>query len=321
MYSLTVFKPPRWWEEQHRWVYDNKTHRQMDFANWSTFVKFIETLSTRPLGGKKDAELVSPAVYQPGSKRRNENVLAWAGWAAVDVDNWQPTGDLRAAICQLTHGWECVCYSTASSTLEKPKFRLLFKLSRHLLPDDIKEFWFAMQTELGNLGDKQCKDFCRMYYVPATYLNAYNFFFHFTGPDVDVDSLMIKHPMPKKVVGDFLDRLPDAWKDLVLDYKVSSLTNDQHTWTSYHDCPFVDKKMINQYQGIAAIDGSGRYAMIYKMMVAIASKAVKKKYPITPDQLVDLIKQLDQDTSRKYQNRALDVEAANAIEYVYRHAL
>ena len=38
--------------------------------------------------GKQNAELISPAVYEAGAKRRNQNVLAWAGWCAVDIDDW-----------------------------------------------------------------------------------------------------------------------------------------------------------------------------------------------------------------------------------------
>jgi hypothetical protein len=60
--------------------------------------------------------------------------------------------------------------------------------------------------------------------------------------------------------------------------------------------------------------------MIYKIMIAIAGNAVKKGYPLTVNQLVDLIKQIDADTSRKYQHRPLEVEANNALEYAYKHA-
>ena len=47
---------------------------------------------------------------------------------------------------------------------------------------------------------------------------------------------------------------------------------------------------------------------------------MKKGYPLTVNQLVELIKQIDADTSRKYQNRPLDVEANNALDYAYRNA-
>ena len=80
MQSLTVFKSPRWWEAKNRYVYDNKTHRRMDFDTWNKFVDFLEKLSERPLEGKQDAELISPAVFKTDTTRKNDNVLNWAGW-------------------------------------------------------------------------------------------------------------------------------------------------------------------------------------------------------------------------------------------------
>ena len=190
MYSLTVFKSPRWWEEQQRFVYDNKTHRRLDFESWDRFVKFLYKLSERPLEGKQNAELISPAIYEAGAKRRNQNVLAWAGWCAVDINDWDFEGDLNAELNRRYGRWSYVVYSTASSTVGKPKFRLVFQLDRHIQTSDIKHFWFALQSYLDDRGDKQCKDLCRMYYIPATYSNANNFIFHNTGDPLAVDYLL-----------------------------------------------------------------------------------------------------------------------------------
>ena len=67
-------------------------------------------------------------------------------------------------------------------------------------------------------------------------------------------------------------------------------------------------------------DGSGRYAMIYQIMTSIACNAIKRKYPITSNQIAELIRQLDRDTSRRYQKRPLQTEAERALEYAYRTA-
>ena len=79
MYSLTVFKSPRWWDKQQRYVYDNKTHRRIDIDGWDNFVKFFYKLSERELNTKQDAELISPAVFEPDTTRKNEHVIEWAG--------------------------------------------------------------------------------------------------------------------------------------------------------------------------------------------------------------------------------------------------
>jgi len=322
MYSLTVFKAPRWWEQQHRYVYDNKTHRRMDFSSWAQFANFLRKLSQRQLEGKQDAELISPAIFKPGQPRRNANVLAWAGWAAIDVDDWTPTDQLENELHRVFGDYKFVCYSTASSTVDHPKFRVVFPLSDHVAVDNIRHFWFALQSEFNQMGDKQCKDFSRMYYVPANYKSAYNFFFdNRDGQLVDVDYLLAKHPyVEHSKATTFLDRLPEAWRKQIIDHRKNKLDNTNYNWNTYHDCPFVNKQLIDQYKSIAHIDGTGRYRMIYKIMISIASNAVSKQYPLTVAELVELIRQLDQETSNIYQNRPLDVEANNALEFAYKHS-
>ena len=83
--SLTLFKS----------VFDNKTHRRMDFENWQQFSELLYNLSKKSLKGKKDAQLISPAVYIPDTTRANKNVDTWAGWAAIDVDDHVFKGNLE----------------------------------------------------------------------------------------------------------------------------------------------------------------------------------------------------------------------------------
>jgi hypothetical protein len=322
MYSLTVFKSPRWWEKEQRFVYDNKTHRRIDFESWDRFTAFLRKLSERPLNGKQDAELISPAIFKPDSKRRNENVLAWAGWAAVDVDDIEIDGAVGDYIYNRYGEWDYIVYSTASSTIDKPKFRIIFRLAEPIQHTQIKHFWWALNSELNSIGDTQTKDLARMYYIPATYANANNFFYVNSGRPLDIDYLLARWPYDEKRDSkNFMDRLPPAWREQILDYKKAKLDNTSYVWSDYNDCPFVNKKILNEYMSIANIDGTGRYRMIYKIMISIAANALEKQYPITATQLVDLIKQIDRDTSNRYQNRPLDVEANNALEYVYRNGV
>ena len=60
---------------------------------------------------------------------------------------------------------------------------------------------------------------------------------------------------------------------------------------------------------------------IYKMMISIAGNAIEKQYPITASQIVDLVRQLDKDTANIYENRPLDTEANNALEYAYKNGV
>lgn len=318
MYSLTIFESPRWWEAQQRFIYDNKTHRRLDLESWEKFVNLFRKLSERPLKGKQDAELISPAVFEDGMPRRNKHVLAWSGWAAVDVDDHVFEGNLEDELRNQFGHWDYIAYSTASSTSDHPKFRLVFRLGRHVQSDEIKHFWYALNSDLNSIGDKQTKDLARMYYIPATYSGANNFFFVNSGDSISVDGLLSKHPYEENKHGkNFLDRLPDAWKEQIINHRKSSLENTSYTWSSYHDCPFVNQRLINDYKDIAHLDGSGRYRMIYKIMCSIASNAVEKGYPMSANEIVNLVKQIDAETSRRYEQRPLEVEANNALEFAY----
>lgn len=322
MYSMTIFKSPRWWDKENRYVYDNKTHRRIDFESWDKFANFLRKLSERKLNGKQDAELISPAVFKPNSTRKNDNVICWAGWAAVDVDDIEIDGDVNDYIRSRYGDWDYIVYSTASSTIDKPKFRILFRLAEPIQHAQIKHFWWALNSELDSIGDKQTKDLARMYYIPATYANANNFFYVNSGRPVDIDYLLARWPYDdRRDAKSFLDKLPDAWREQVLEYRKGKLDNTAYVWSNYRDCPFVNKTLLKEYIGMSFTDGTGRYRMIYKLMISIAANAIEKQYPITSSQIVELIRQIDRETANLYEKRPLDLEANNALEYAYKHGV
>ena len=113
----------------------------MSFHSWDDFKRLLFDLSKQERKGKKDAELISPATYVDGTTRANRNVLAWAGWAAVDVDDYECEGDLKDDLVKRFGTYNFICYSTASSTLDQPKFRLVFELERQVEQSEIKHFW------------------------------------------------------------------------------------------------------------------------------------------------------------------------------------
>jgi hypothetical protein len=320
-------------------IFDSRTNKTLNFGTWDIFISGLKKLSEKRLKTKADAQLISPAIYvnddnaamysdalkepdKTGSyhyyHRKNINVIAWQGWAAVDVDDIEIDGDIEDYIISRYGDKQFICYSTASSTKENPKFRLLFNLGKPLLNNKIKHFWFALNKELGEIGDGQCKDLSRMYYVPATYDNAYNFFFVNDGAQIDADKLCDKYSyVEERKNKNFFDNLPEGIKKKVIQHRKNNM-DKQFSWTHYSNCPFVNKKQITEYKKIARVDGTGRYAMIYKIMTSIAMNAVSKEYPISTDEIVKLISQLDIETSRKYDKRPLNVEANRAIEYAYR---
>ena len=313
-YSLTIFNS----------IFDNKTEKRMDFADWASFEKLLYQLSKQPgrkpkkgERSKKASPLISPAVYTAGTTRANANVVEWAGWAALDVDRADKSLD---EMLEPYRPFYFVCYSTASSTEEKPKFRVVFPLESPVGNKDIRHFWYALNKHFGGMADEQTKDLSRMYYVPAQYPNAHNFIFTNPGKFMNPHELMSFYPYINKQGKSFMERLPDSIQKAILEMEKEKMTNRDVSWTSYRDCPFMNRKLVNQYRTIANTDGSGRYLMIYKIMTSIACNAVRHKYPISSGEVAELVRQLDAETSRIYQNRPLKTEAERAIEYAYRTA-
>ena len=315
-FSLTLFDS----------IFDNKTNKRMDFSSWEKFEKLLYNISEQPgykppkgeKPKKKPSPLISPAVYTPGSTRKNDNVIEWSGWAAIDVDDHDFKGNLKDELANRFGSYYYVCYSTASSTNDEPKFRLVFPLTSNVEQSKIKHFWYALNTEIGQLGDVQTKDLSRMYYVPARYPGANNFIFTNTGSFINPHELMSKHPYVEKQNVGLLDKLPEAIREAIIKERASRLTNTDFHWTSYHNCPFVSRKMIDEY---TTISNTGWYHKMYQMMVSIAGNAVRQNYPITAKEIAILCRQLDLETGNWYKNRPLEQEADRALEFVMKNTI
>ena len=303
MVSLTIFDS----------IYDNKTNKRMDYTSFDEFEAILYKLSeSTKYPTKQDAPLLSPAIYQPDTTRANDNVVGWGGFGILDIDDYE--GDLKDIESKYDK-YRYVCYSTASSTVESPKFRLVFPLTSNVDKDDIKHFWFALNKEIGDIADAQTKDLSRMYYVPAKYKNSFNFIFSHDGEVMNPNDLMEKYPYVKPNQTMF-DRFPEAIQKALLERKRNELNNTNYTWTSYQDCPFVNKKQVDEYK---TITDTGWYAKMYQIMLTTAGNAMSKGYPITPKEIEYICRDLDTDTGGWYLKRDLEKEAARAIEFVFKN--
>ena len=303
MVSLTIFDN----------IYDNKTHKRMDYSSFDEFEKVLYKLSeSTKYPTKKDAPLISPAIYLPEATRSNENVVAWGGFGILDVDDFDgKMEDIEKKYSQYRY----VCYSTASSTIENPKFRLVFPLTQSVVKDDIKHFWYALNKEIGDIAYAQTKDLSRMYYIPAKYKDSFSFIFSHDGIIMDPNDLMEKHPYVRRE-GDFFSRLPEAIQRGLIEHKRGQLSNTNYEWNGYQDCPFVNKQQIQEYKSIT---GTGWYAKMYQIMVSTAGNAMSRGYPITAKEIEYICRDLDNDTGNWYGKRDFEREAERAIEFVFRN--
>lgn len=299
--SLTIFDN----------VYDNKTIKRMDYESFEQFSDVLYRLAKgEKYATKKEAPLISPATYLQNTTRANDNVVSWGGFGIVDVDDF--TGDIKTIESQYEK-YKYICYSTASSTIDNPRFRLVFPLTKWVEKDNIKHFWFALNKEIGGIADAQTKDLSRMYYIPSQYRNSFNFIFTHEGDVMDPDEVMRQHKYALPAEG-FYDRLPESIKKGLMEHRKSQLNNTDISWTGYADCPFVNKKKVEEYRNL----NQGWYYSIYQLMVSIAGNAITKGYPITAVEIEYLIRDLDSETGNWYLKRPLAVEAERAIEFVFR---
>jgi len=308
MINLTIFESR----------YDNKTDKVLTLNSFDELESLLYKLSEKEINSKNDAQLISPASFIEDTTRKNDNVVSWS-FAMIDVDDIQVDTSVEEYIQDMFPTWRYVCYSTASSTKENPKFRLVFALDRKLETDDIIPFWYALQQAIGDMADEQTKDKARMYYIPAKYKDAYNFIFSSNGKEfINTKSLMNKYPYTdnKGKNTNFLDRLPEEWRNQIIDYRKNKADNTDFVWTSYLNCPFWPQNLAREYNSITS---TGWYRKMYQIMVAVAGNAIKRQYPITPKEIAELCKQFDTDTGNWYANRPLESEADRAIEYVYRN--
>lgn len=293
-------------------IYDNSTSKRVDYNDFDQFEQILYKLAKeKTFKQKKDAPLISPATYVENSKRANANVVAWGGFGIVDVDDY--VGDIED-IHKQYEDYRYVCYSTASSTKENPKFRLVFPLTKWVDSEQIKHFWYALNKEIGDIADAQTKDLSRMYYIPATYSGAYNFIFSHDGKVMNPDELMEKHRYIS-TNDSFFDRLPEAIRNGLIEHRKQQLNNTDFSWSGYRDCPFVNKRQVEEYKQLS---GTGWYYKMYQIMISIASNAMKRGYPITAQEIAYICRDLDNDTGGWYGKRDLTKEADRAIEYIFR---
>ena len=301
MISLTIFDS----------IYKNQTNNRMDFESFAGLEKMLYALAKNgKYRAKSDAPLISPATYKEGTTRANDNVERWT-FAIVDVDSYE--GSMED-ISKEYDQYRYVCYSTASSTVEKSKFRLVFPLTRHVEREEIPHFWLALNREIGEIGDVQTKDLSRMFYVPSQYDNANNFIFTHEGEVMDPTDLMSRHKYVEKAAT-FFDTVPAAIQAEMLQHRRGKMNNLDFKWTSYKNCPFVKRQHINDYM---SINDTGWYHASYGIMVSIAGVACAKGYPITAVEIEQLLREMDNDTGGWYAKRPIAREAQRAIDFVFK---
>jgi len=288
----------------------------MNFKSWEEFEELLFKLSKQPGYKPKKGEmragspLISPALFTDGNTRRNANVESWGGWAALDIDDYQ--GNYKDALTVFKN-YRHVYYSSASSTVEKPKFRVVLPLTRCVDAKEIRHLWYALNKEFNSLGDPQTKDLSRMYYVPAQYPDSFQFIESNDGETLDPSEVMSRHAYIEPTRSSTIaDSLPEHIRDRIMEYRKEGLNNRNYKWNGYRDCPFVSRDLVNEY---FTVQSGGWYKKMYSIMLSVAGRAVRNGYPIKPSEIANLCREIDAETGGWYKSRDMELEASRAIEF------
>ena len=149
----------------------------------------VEEIFKQPLVtvNKKGNPAFSGAVYPNGSTRCKANVQA-INLIVLDFDAGHPDD-----VCKVIQekGWASVVVSSYSYTPEAPKFRVVLKPNRPILPTEWPGAFDCLCTIFPDMIDETGKDPSHIYYFPAKPSeSAATYFKSIKGVEVDVDKLL-----------------------------------------------------------------------------------------------------------------------------------
>lgn len=227
---------------------------------------------------KSASPTISPSVYD-GALRRKENVLGWGGWLATDHDN--NTLSIDDAVDLLVDGYDSpfVLYTTTSSSLRAPRFRIIVPLDRDVERAECTRVWWALGQRMGNTHDESCKDLSRIYSAPANWIASDEqpepctlFHARLEGTPFSVDDLLREAEGAQILIEpDFTPTsvLPagPAWNDAPREL----VTPDMRSWFGS-----VKKRTYHR--------------VVWQLMCKVAARARFLGVPLTADELVGIVR-------------------------------
>ncbi len=273
-------------------------------SDWSEFISaligFHEPRDANEKTKKYSTPAISPAIYAAGTTRANDNVVGWAEWMGLDIDN---DGPLYTSIDQavaILDGVPCdyVVHTTMKATASHHRFRVLLPLNRELTREEIKPAWDATCRMFGSLGpDPCCKDLSRIYVAPTLWQarldgndKPFNDFrFRMEGDVLDIDHVVSAFPaptppaQPSPSVGATPPRKAQTGRSVK---KAKALPIGQSIYSS----PVVTACMIEDY--VNAPKGS-HHTELFRFMTRVAGRAKAKGYDITAVDLIALAREVD----------------------------
>lgn len=125
--------------------------------------------------------------YLSGGRRKTDNVM-WRSVATLDID--YGTLDVWDDFT-MQYGFAAMLYSTHKHTKEKPRYRLVFPLSRNVKPDEYEPICRKIAATIGiDLFDITTYQLPRLFYWPSTSRDGEFVFEVQDGPACNVDEVL-----------------------------------------------------------------------------------------------------------------------------------
>lgn len=125
--------------------------------------------------------------YLSGGVRKNTNVM-YRSVATLDIDHGTP--EMWDDFC-LCWGFAAMMYTTHSHSPEKPRYRLVFPLSRHVTAAEYEPLCRKIAASVGiDMFDDSTYELPRLFYWPSSSKDAEYIFEHQDGPACNVDEIL-----------------------------------------------------------------------------------------------------------------------------------
>jgi hypothetical protein len=307
--------------------YSKTTPLSYSAPDWTEFVANIADLCIQRHANeftkKRRTPAISPALYENGGTRSNENVSGWGAWVALDVDNdllYVPVEDAMTHLNGM--GLNHLIYTTTKARPLHHRFRVMIPLKRELGADELKPAWKAIVQFFAALGpDASCKDVSRIYGAPSFFEPAadgnndpYNRFeFRLDGSSLDIDAVLQAYvPDVEPEVAPCVAPPVSAGRPMTSQPKGRKRLPYGST---IHDSPVVNGAFATEYLNL----GKGEHHVgLYTFMTKVAGRAKALGYAIDAATLVTYAQQLDAICPTKTaRDRWLRIasEAENAIQF------
>jgi hypothetical protein len=266
-------------------------------ATWDELIEvlFQSSFTPRYRADKTTSEVLGGFILRPGSTRRlTANIERMSEFICIDVDrsHWE-YDDFKHYL----RWFDFVAYSTASSTMDVKRWRVIVRLNREHTMEEHYSVWRYLYRMLLKDPDRACSDPAHIFFMPSDWTDGIREFHHHAGIPLAVEACTAIFP-PRPLLSVFDEVEPSRGF-----LEGSSPPTDD---------PIITPHMVAKFRSEAP---GGRF---YRMLVRAAIRYKARDWRLDVDELAraaELVSNIDTLGNRRRPKH----EAKNAIGYVERN--